>query len=116
MSKTSAKPWAYMARHSRGKTSSATPPAQRPSDTPDHHADTASRKSVGRERLLMIIGVSAVALPILRLSGVIHWAWGWVLTPFTVIGAATTIGVGVFVFRGRLMAAGMRLLGRRAAT
>jgi hypothetical protein len=82
-------------------------------DAADHAVDAAPGMG-GRQPLLLVVGALAVTLAMLRVFGVVQWSWVVVLAPFTVIGAATAIGVTAFLYRDQLEAVGARVLGRRA--
>jgi hypothetical protein len=70
---------------------------------------------VRREPLLLGVLVIGLALPILRLVGLVEWAWALVLAPFTLIGAVTALGVTAFFYRAPLAAIRARIWGPKGA-
>ena len=64
---------------------------------------------------LLIAATVLMTPPVLRIFGVVHWAWALVLAPFTAMGAACAIGLTAVFYRERLAALRTRVFGARAA-
>jgi hypothetical protein len=107
------KPWGYMARQARRLEPRATAAARQP-DLEKAQAHAEPPAGHGSAWLLVAAAAVCVLPPLLRLFGVVDWAWALVLAPFTALGAAVGIGALAFVYREPLGAIRRRLFGDRA--
>ena len=92
------------ARADRGGTSAAPPSPPGDGGFEADHADGVPAVNRRRVWSLVAVATAGLALPGMRLSGVIDWPWVLVLSPFTVTGAVLAVVIAGFYVRGQLTA------------